>query len=117
MGTYDKAYMELQNDCRYWEERCHGAEALIAQRDGIIHNLKTLYKEWRDKYANMAVLTNYALHGFPGKLKEADLIMSPENTPKEVYHFVKSCKKTMVKLITDIEALRKSQGVTFRVDI
>jgi hypothetical protein len=43
--------------------------------------------------------------------------MCPDNTPKEVYHFVKFCKRTMAELITDIEALRKSQGVTFRVDI
>ena len=65
----------------------------------------------------MIVLTNYALQDFPDKLKEADLIMFFENTPKEVYHFVKFCKKTMADLITDIQALRGSQGVTFRVDI
>lgn len=65
----------------------------------------------------MAVLTNYAIQDFPDKLKEAYLIMFPENTPEEVYHFVKFCKKTMADLIASIEALRKSQGVTFRVDI
>lgn len=65
----------------------------------------------------MAVLTNYALQDFPDKLKEVDLIMCLNNTHEEVYHFVKFCKKTMVELITDIEALRKSQRVTFRVDI
>lgn len=114
MDIYDQAYLELQNDYRYWEERCHGAEASMAQRDEILQNL---YNEWRDKYANMVVLTNYALQDFPDKLKEADLIMFPKNTPEEVFHFVKFCKKTMVELITDIEALHKSQGVTFRVDI
>lgn len=43
----------------------------------------------------MVVLTNYALQEFSDKLKEVDLIMCPENTPKEVFHFVKLCKKTM----------------------
>lgn len=117
MGIYDQTYAELQNNCRRWEERCHGAEASIAQRDEIIHNLQTLYNEWRDKYANMAVLTNYAIQDFPDKLKEVDLIICPNNTHEEIYHFVKLCKKTMAELIIDIEALRKSQGVTFRVDI
>lgn len=89
----------------------------MAQMDGIIQNLQTFYEEWKKKYINMVVLTNYALQDFHGKLKEDDLIMYPENTPEEVYHFVKFYKKTMVKLITDIEALHNSQWVTFRVDI
>lgn len=54
---------------------------------------------------------------FPEKLKEANLIMCPENTPLELFNFVKFYKKTMAELITDIEALRKYQGVTFRVYI
>lgn len=108
MGIYDQAYLELQNNYRYWEERYHGAEASMAQRDDIIQNHQALYNEWKDKYANMVVLTNYALQDFLEKLKEADLIMFLENTPEEVYHFVKFCKKTMAELITDIEALRKS---------
>jgi hypothetical protein len=57
------------------------SEVSIAQRDGIIHNLQTLYNEWRDKYANMEVLTNYALQGFPDKLKEVNLTMFLDNTP------------------------------------
>lgn len=30
MGIHDQAYLELQNDHRYWEERCLGAEASMA---------------------------------------------------------------------------------------
>lgn len=66
---------------------------------------------------NMVVLTNYALQDFPDKFKEADVILCSENIPEEVYHFDKFYKKIMAELITDIEALRKSHGVTFRVDI
>lgn len=117
MGIYDQAYLELKNDRRYWEERCLGEEAAMAQMDGIIQNLLTLYDEWKNNYDNIVVLTKYALQDFPEKLKETDLIMCPENTPLEVFNFVKLCKRTMVELITDIEDLRKSQGVTFRVDI
>lgn len=43
--------------------------------------------------------------------------MCSENTPEEVFNFLKFCKKTTAELISDIEALCKSQGVTFRVDI
>lgn len=39
MGIYDQAYLELQNDCRYWEERCLRVEASMAKMDGIIQNL------------------------------------------------------------------------------
>lgn len=85
--------------------------------EGIIQNLQTLYNEWKNKYANMVVLTNYALQDFPEKLKKADFIMCPKNTPLEVFNFVKFCKKIMAELIPDNKALRKSQGVTFRVDI
>lgn len=49
MGIFDQAYLELQNDCRYWEERCHGEEASMAQMGGIIQNLQTLYEEWKNK--------------------------------------------------------------------
>ena len=117
MGIYDQTYVGLQNNWKYWEERCHGDQASISQMDEIIHNLRTLYNEWRDKYANMEILPNYSLKYFLNKLKESDLIMFLDNTPKEVNHFVKFCKKMMVELITDIKALRKPQGVNFRVNI
>lgn len=77
----------------------------MAQMNGIIQNLQALYEEWKNKYINMIVLTNYTLQDFPDKLKEDNLIMFPENTPEEVYHFVKFCKKIMAELITDIQAL------------
>lgn len=67
----------------------------MAQIDGIIQNFQTLDNEWENKYANMVVLTNYALQDFPEKLKETNLIMCPKNTPLEVLNFVKFCKKTM----------------------
>lgn len=81
-GIYDQAYQELKNNYKYWEDKCLRGEAIIAQMDGIIKNLQTLYTDWKNKYANMAVLTKFALQDFPEKLKEDDLIMFPENTPK-----------------------------------
>lgn len=65
----------------------------------------------------MVVLTHHALQDFPDKMKEVDLIMCPENTPHQVYNFVKFCKKTLTELVTDVEALRKTQGVTFKVTL
>lgn len=65
----------------------------------------------------MEVLTNYSLQDFPNVMKEADLIMCPENTAHQVYNFVKFCKKTLAELITDVEALHKSQGITFQVNL
>lgn len=41
----------------------------MAQIDGIIKNLQTLYTDWKNKYANMVVLTNFVLQDFPEKLK------------------------------------------------
>lgn len=67
MGIYDQAYLELQNNFQYWEERCREAEASMAQMDGIIRNLQTLYEEWKNKYTNMVVLTDYTLQDFPEK--------------------------------------------------
>lgn len=65
----------------------------------------------------METLTNYALQDFPDRMKEADQIMCTDNTPHQVYNFAKFCKKTMAKLITDVEALRNAQGVTFQVNL
>lgn len=56
----------------------------------------------------MTALTNYVLQDFPDMMKEADLIMCPENTHHQVYNFVKFYKKTLAELITNVEALRKS---------
>lgn len=47
MGIYDQAYLEFQNECSYWQERCRGAEASMAQRDEIIQTLQNLYNELR----------------------------------------------------------------------
>lgn len=79
---YDQAYQELKKNYRYWEEKCLRGEDDMAQMDGIIKNLQTLYTDWKNKYANMVVLTNFSLQDFPEKLKEADMIMYPKNTPK-----------------------------------
>lgn len=89
----------------------------MAQMDGIIKTLQDLYTEWKRKYVNMVVLTNYALRDFPDKIKEADQIMCQENTPHQVFNFVKFYKKTMAKLIINIEAFHRDQGVTFRVNL
>lgn len=89
MGIYDQEYVEFLNNYIYWEDRFHEVEVAISQRGEIIHNLQTLYNEWRDKYANMTMLTNYCLKDFLEKLKEFDQIMCLVNTPEEVYHFVK----------------------------
>lgn len=116
-GIIDEEYQEMRDSCLYWESAYQRAEGAITERDAIIGNLQGLYSEWRDKYANMAVLTNYALQDFPDKLKEADQNICPDNTPHQVYNFVKFCKKTMAELITDVEALHSAQGVTFQVNL
>lgn len=116
-GIIDEEYQEMKDSCLYWENAYQRAEGAISERDAITGNLQGLYNEWRDKYANMAVLTNYALQDFPDKLKEVDHIICPDNTPHQVYNFVKFCKKTMAELITNVEALRNAQGVTFQVNL
>lgn len=53
----------------------------MAQMDGIIKNLQILYINWKNKYVNMVVLTNFALKDFPEKLKKEDMIICQKNTP------------------------------------
>lgn len=117
VGIIDEEYQEMRNNCLYLEEACRKTEWAIVERDAIVRNLQGLYTEWRDKYANMEILTNYALQDFPDMMKEADQIMCPKNTPHQVYNFVKFYKKTMVELITDVKALRNAQGVAFQVNL
>lgn len=112
----DEAYKELRNRCLYWKDNYRKTKGAIAERDIIIRNLRGLYTKWKNKYANMAVLTNYALQDFLDMMKEVDLIMCLENTPHRVYKFVKFCKKTLAELITYVKALRKSQGIIFQVN-
>lgn len=117
VGIIDEEYQEMRNNFLYWEDSYRKIEGAIAERDAIIGNLQGLYTEWRDKYPNMAILTNYALQDFPDRMKESDQVMCPDNIPHQVYNFVKFCKKTMDELITDVEALRNAQGVTFQVNL
>lgn len=76
----------MQKNRTYWEERCLGEEDVMAQMHAIIKNLQALYNEWKNKYANMVVLTNFALQDFPEKLKVENLVMCPENTHEEVFN-------------------------------
>lgn len=69
------------------------------------------------KYANMVVLTNYAIQYFSKKTEEVDQIMCPENTPRQVFNFMKFCRNTLAELITDITSVLKAQGVTFMVSL
>lgn len=55
-GIFYEAYVELKNNDKYWEQRCLGAEAIMAQMDGVIKTLQYLYTKWKIKYANMVVL-------------------------------------------------------------
>lgn len=107
----------MRNNFLYWEDAYRKTVGAIAERDAIIGNLEGLYTGWREKYANMTTLTNYTLQDFPDRINEANQIMYPDNTPHQVYNFMKFCKKTMAELITDVEALRNAQGVTFKVNL
>lgn len=66
---FDEAYQELRNSCRYWEDVYRRIKGSIAKRDAIDRNLQGLYVEWKKKYANMVVLTNYTLQDIPDKMK------------------------------------------------
>lgn len=102
----DSTYLELRRNCQYWEEKCRGADAVVAQMEGIIKTLKDLYDHWKKKYAYMAILVNYVIQDFPDLLRKDDLAMCLENTPKEVYHFGRFGQRTMAELTTDVKALR-----------
>lgn len=54
---------------------------------------------------------------FPQKAEGGGPNHMPENTPHEVFNFVKFCNKNLAELVTDLEAVRRAQGGTFKVDL
>lgn len=69
-------------------------EARVALDDDqhIIRKLQDLYVEWNGKFVNLSRFSNLNMLELLEKLQEADLSMCPENTPPQVFNFVKFCK-------------------------
>lgn len=66
---------------------------------------------------NMGDFGNFVIREFLERLEEVDRIMCPNNTPYQVFNFVKFCKKDFGRAHTDLASVRRAQGVTFKVSL
>ncbi|XP_050916156.1 uncharacterized protein LOC127131270, partial [Lathyrus oleraceus] len=90
-GDQDAAYMVLLNECRYWRNLYRDIEATKAEDVRIIQDLQGLYTEWKGKFLKLSGFASSIMRELPEKLQEADWCMCPENTPHQVYNFIKFC--------------------------
>ncbi|XP_050890237.1 uncharacterized protein LOC127095610, partial [Lathyrus oleraceus] len=90
-GDQDAAYMVLLNECRYWRNLYRGIEVTKAEDVRIIQDLQGLYTEWKGKFLKLSGFASSIMRELPEKLQEADWCMCPENTPHQVYNFIKFC--------------------------
>ena len=107
-GDQDAAYMVLLNECRYWRNLYRDIEATKAEDVRIIQDLQGLYTEWKGKFLKLSGFASSIMRELPEKLQEADWCMCPENTPHQVYNFIKFCKAMLEGLTTDLATVRKA---------
>lgn len=72
----------------------------------IINNLHSLYLEWKCMFANLSIFSNEIIRDLLEKLQSAHEIICLENTPFEVFHFLKFCKMMLEGLTTDLTTTR-----------
>jgi len=105
----DAAYLLLKNDCVYWKRLYREARATLDEDQKVIQKLQELYVEWNGKFRNLARFVNLNMLELPEKLQEADWCMCPENTPPQVFNFVKFIKKMMNELTTDLATIIRAE--------
>lgn len=88
----DVAYLLLRNECVYWMRLHREARVPLYEDQRIIKKLQDLNVEWNDKFLNLARFFNLNMLELPEKLQEVYWCMFLENTPPQVFHFVKFCK-------------------------
>lgn len=85
----------------YWRNLYRESKAAMVEDHRIIKDLQGLYLEWKGKFLNLARFSNLNMLEFPEKLQEVYWCMCPENTPPQVFNFVKFCKKMVKELTMD----------------
>lgn len=83
------------------------ARASLDEDQRVIKKLQDLYVEWNGKFVNLARFVNLNMLALPEKLQEADWRMCPENTPPQVFNFVKFCKRMVKELTTDLATIKR----------
>ncbi|KAI5420920.1 hypothetical protein KIW84_044675 [Lathyrus oleraceus] len=83
----DAPYMIVKNDCVHWKGLYREARAALDE----------------DQFSNLNMLE------LPEKLQEADWSICPENTPPQVFNFVKFCKRMVKELTTDLATIKRAE--------
>ena len=100
--------MVLLGECRYWRNLYRYIEVTKAEDLRIIQDLQGLYTEWKGKFLKLSGFVSSIMQELPEKLQEADWCMCPENTPHQVFNFIKFCKAMLEGLTTDLATVRKA---------
>lgn len=92
------AYRQVKEDSLYWE-RCFLELIGRCERHEVIIELRTEIQHWKDKFSKLAWLANQAVRDIPKRLREAEIAMTPFNTPVPVYKFVEFCRALTEELM------------------
>lgn len=101
----DTNYMLLKNDYVCWRKLYGEAITALEEDQRVIKKLQYLYVEWKGKFLNLDRFSNLNILELPEKLQEVDWCMCPENTPPQVFNFVKFCKKIVKELTNDLATI------------
>lgn len=103
----DATYPLMLNECGYYRNLYRGAETTMVEDQHITKYLQDLYLKWKGEFLNLARFANLTMQELLEKLQEVYWCMCPENTPYQVFNFVKFCKKMLKELTKDPATILK----------
>ncbi|XP_050919480.1 uncharacterized protein LOC127137027 [Lathyrus oleraceus] len=105
----DATYLLLKNVCVYRKRLYRETRVALDEDQQVIKKLQELYIEWNGKFRNLARFFNLNMLELPEKLQEVVWCMCPENTPPQVFNFVKFCKKMVKELTIDLATIIRAE--------
>ncbi|CAL0323598.1 unnamed protein product [Lupinus luteus] len=79
----------------------------MKEQDEVIRNQEIITTRWMTRFAQIAYLANEAIDDIPHLLREAEAMMDPFNTPREIKGFICHCKELIGEMMDMIARDKK----------
>lgn len=98
-------YLLLRNDYVYWRNLYRESMTTLVEDQRIIKDLQDLNLGWKRKFLNFTRFVNFNMLEFSKNILEDNWCMCLEDTPPQVFNFVKLCKKMVKELAMDLATI------------